>query len=145
MTRKEKAEADPVPTESYIQLLKKYCELAGINWKDVRVSEMTHSRLFNLDKPTLSAANRYAQALRERGYEMPPAAVPVVDEVDHEWITRGRELREAKPERFDEMLQILREFAVAARQDIEATARLRILVGGQTTKTDKVPDGDGVK
>lgn len=145
MSRREKSEDDPVPTETYIQLLKQYCDELGITWKSVGMSEMTYARLFRLGKPTVSAANRYAQAVRERGVDMPPADVPVIDAIDHEWIVLGRELRQANKERFDEILQILREFGHAARATTEATARLRNLVGTGTTNTDTVPGGGGVK
>lgn len=140
MGRPEREDDDsPVPTGRYLRLLQEYCERLGIRPEDVGFSRQTAHRLFKTDRPTLSAANKFAEAVRKKGGKMPPAHVAILDEVDYEWITMGRELREAAEERFSDVVEILRLYVNAARESSQAMSRLKQLVGTPTPLHGIVP------
>lgn len=120
----------PRPAPKYIALLQRLVEEHGVKPRDVGRTKMTYSRFFGDAKEktqTLAMANRFAEAVRKKGGNVPPSWVQVLDKEDYEWITLGRELRESREDHFVTMLNVLRTLAPSSREVVQAIAKLEEL------------------
>lgn len=137
-----------VPTESYLRELQAEWDAARekalaqgerLSHDDARRSRQTNWRVFQPDKTSMKAALRFAQALNERGVDMPPPGVAIRDRADYDWIVIGRTLRAASPELFAKIMGTLRPMSRASAELLSADAELETLVVTETQKTSTVP------
>ncbi len=99
------------PSPAYAAELRRRVERgpgATLVAKHLGASRVTIWKLFvDPAHSTIETAERVRQALAElepHTEPPPPPAVAVIDQLDHNWITAGRELRERDPDRFAEVL-----------------------------------------
>lgn len=79
--------------------------------KAAGLTRTTIWRLFNgggdRNRPTIEAAERVRRALvdlQPGAAAIPPAAVAIIDELDHRWLEAGRAYRKRDPEGFEKLL-----------------------------------------
>jgi hypothetical protein len=133
------------PSPQFLRVLDAKRKRLGVTSND-KGWPMLVSRLFGKNPhPTLSATNKVVRMVRRAAEEraratgeapevIPDVAVMVIDELDYEWIVRGREFREASPVQFDALLGMVRMLAASVERFAEAQERIEIEVRKLTDK-----------
>lgn len=136
------------PTAEYLELLFQRARAANITPNDIgyKSGSALETRLFRMGErgdPSVTAANAYARELEKRGVHMPPPVVAIIDDEDYEWISLGRQLREANQGQFTLLLTALRASVkslmdTGLRKSQETVDKAARLVASRTKQNARV-------